>query len=141
MSKEEFINWIGELNENEYSDVLVKLGLIDPKDKIDEIFEEFLKVFPEKTPSGRILRPKNATAKQNKLARAIFKKELKKSTSANIALVGLKQEIQARQQQGSLEYMQNLLAYIRGNNWDNYYDPDAETPDIDLDQASSAFLF
>ena len=74
------------------------------------------------------------------MARKVFLREVSSLAHADIAIVGLKQEIHQRRQQGSMNFISNMLTYIRNNHWDNYYDPDGEIPDVIDNEETSTFL-
>ena len=138
MTKSEFIAYIEGLNATEFEALQMKLGMTD-KSEIEKKFVEFINIFPVKTPSGRPLRPKKITAKQNIMAKKLFLKDIRSLEDAQIAIDGLKIELEERRQQNSMEYIQNLLTYIRNNNWDEFYDEDKVVPEVSEEQ--STFMF
>ena len=139
MTREQLITHIRALNNTEFEALLMKLDMTDSKKDIEDKFREFHSVFPEKTPSGRPLRAKSYEAKRSVMARNLFLKDVTSLKDAEVALKGLKMEIEQRRQKNSMEYMHNLITYVRNHDWDIYYNEEEETPDVSEEQ--STFLF
>lgn len=136
MTKEELIEAIQAMTAADYHKWLVAHELVDVDiGWIDAKFEEFWDIFPQKTPNGRVLRAVRTTAKTASTAHALFKREIKSVTEADLAIRGLKLELLSRQQNNGLEYINNIQTYIRGNLWEMY--DDGLDTDIDLTQTSN----
>jgi len=114
-------------------------GLNEVQDGWQETkFKEFWNIFPQKTRSGRVLRPVSTTAKRAATAFALFKREIKTEDEADQAINGLKREIIARRSNNGLEYINNLETYLRNKNFELYYSEDEiDDDDIDLEEGSS----
>jgi len=143
MTAQELIDHISRMTDAEFYDWALKYGIIKPdKGWEEQKFEEFWNVFPRKTPSKRMLRASNLTAKSADLAFALFKREIRSSEEADRAIRGLKLELINRQKTNGLEYINNIQTYIRNKNWEMYLDTDEEITDVDLDmEEGSSFEF
>lgn len=140
MTKEILIELIESLGPAEYQTWLQDHNLTEVQTGWEEAkFKEFWDIFPQKTRSGRVLRPVSTTAKRAATAFTIFKREIKSDNEADLAIQGLKREIIARRGNNGLEYINNLETYLRNKNFELYYDEENEIDDtpIDLEEGSS----
>ena len=113
------------------------VALFDTTTWVDTKFEELWNLFPQKTPRGRVLRALSLGAKNASTAKAVFKREVKTEQAASNVIRSLKLELVDRRNTGSLEYMNNFLAWLRGNMWDMYASDVSSDVDIDTSESSS----
>jgi len=83
-------------------------------------FEEFYNAFPNKTPSGRRLRTDKLNSTNARTAWGIFKQKIYTESDFRSLMNGLKNEIREREASGSMEFINNILAWLRQGGWEMY---------------------
>ena len=103
--------------------------LLFEEDNIKGLFEEFYNLFPTITPSGRRLRTSSADTKLANDAFVAYKRKIRKKEDHLNLINGLKIELKERDDNNSLEYINNILTWIRNATWE-LYESDQEGDDF-----------
>ena len=97
-------------------------------EELDNWFTDIFNLFPYKTPSGRLLKPKAQNTILGVRLKAKLKKALLHSKAIDITN-GLRLEIDYRNRKNSLEYMRNMETWFNRAEWENYDDTEGEISD------------
>ena len=90
-------------------------------DNMKVLFEEFYNEFPSKTPvSGRRLRAFGIDSMNGQQAWSIYKRLIKNKSDHEKLMSGLNAELIERSSGNGLEYMHNILAWLRAGSWQMY---------------------
>lgn len=123
---EKFLNYIDndEFKEEVYSDLIeTKHDKIYPSEefknkyigKDNVMWSEFLNMYPEKTPGGRMLKDKLVTAKKKYLSL------VKKNYKLHLHILScLECEVFQKKESGNLEYMSSVSNYVKEEKWKVY---------------------
>ena len=107
--------------------------LMFEEDNMKELFEEFYNTFPVKTPiSNRRLRAHHSESMNGSQAWNIYKRLIKTKDEHNQLMNGLNSELNERKSNNGLEYMHNILAWLRAGSWEMY--------DIKSDSSDEVFV-
>lgn len=85
-------------------------------------FYEFINTFPEKTPSGRRLKPTSDTSQEFQKLKKKYMSKVKTQKAHRIAVSGLESLVQDYRNRGSMEYINALEVIINNKKWEQYYE-------------------
>lgn len=98
------------------------------------LFDELWEYYPFKTIGGRVLRSRDKNTKNYNDAWSIYRRYVKKKEVHNNVIGGLKAELNDRTSGNSLNYMTNILTYLRNRGWEMY---DSDGVDLKTDSLYS----
>jgi len=101
-------------------------------DQIKTLFEEFYTLFPIKTPSGRRLRASSMDSMNGDKVWVLFKRKIKTEEDYKGLIKGLANELKERETNNSLEYINNIITWLRNNTWEMYDSDDSEEIVLDV---------
>ena len=126
MSNQKFQEWLIEHNLKEMD-----------KDILSLKFKEFWDAFPQKTPSGRVLKPKSIKAKTAMVAYKLFKTNVKSEEEANLTIRALGKDIVNRIKTNRLEYLNNINTYIRNKTWEMFEDLESQEDEEENEEGTN----
>ena len=94
------------------------------QNELEQVFAQIWNLYPKKTPNGRLLRPLSANSQIAKKAFQKLNKQLGNVKDYSQILKGLKNEINSRTKNRSLNYMQHINTWINQKTWESYVDED-----------------
>lgn len=99
------------------------------KNELEKVFAQIWNLYPKKTPNGRLLRPLSANSQIAIKAFQKLNKQLGNVKDYSQILKGLKNEINNRTKNRSLNYMQHINTWINQKTWESYIDEDESEGD------------
>lgn len=93
---------------------------------LKELFTIIWDLYPKKTPNGRLLRPLSMDSQIGSKAFNKIKKHLSVHKTYKEILNGLKNELNIRDKNRSLNYMHHINTWINRQEWESYADENEE---------------
>jgi superfamily II RNA helicase len=96
--------------------------IFSTKEEAQKLFNNIWGIYPKKTPNGRLLRPLSVDSQIGRAAFRKLKKHLTNFKTYKEILNALKSEINIRNRNRSLNYMQHINTWINQQGWETYID-------------------
>jgi hypothetical protein len=103
------------------------------EENLKNLFNEFWEAYPTKTPNGRLLKSEKTNTKNYNDAWSIYKKRIRKKSAHDELMNGLTAELASKSKTNSLNYLNNVVTWLRSMNWQLY--------DINSSEVSTDGLF
>jgi len=121
-------HWITSTSSEEYTGTALELEFTEKATRLfdqEDLFQEFLELFPTRVPNGlggfRPTSPSSIQAKSAQIAKGLWMKHVGKGVGRQREVIeALRKEVAHRNKDGSLQYMNNMQAWLRQGKWEDW---------------------
>jgi len=96
--------------------------IFNTKEELQQLFKIIWDLYPKKTPNGRLLRPLSMDSQIGAKAFLKLKRHIGNYSTYKEIVNGLKSELNIRNRNRTLNYMQHINTWINQQGWESYVD-------------------